>query len=141
MTRQQNRLIQAMLKQIENQRNGEEVDTTLIRKVVDSMGRFRIVFKCFFESLGGSRRESVPIVALGLDDSETSHRANLEVYKEHFQGPFLAATDQYYRAESEAFVAENSISDYLKKAQTRLAEEESRVERYLHSSTRKSVRQ
>jgi len=115
MTRQQNRLIQAMLKQIENQRNGEEIDTTLIRKVVDSM------------------------VALGLDDSETSHRSNLEVYKEHFQGPFLAATEQFYRAESEAFVAENSISDYLKKAQARLVEEENRVERYLHSSTRKSL--
>ncbi len=81
-----------------------------------------------------------PPVALGLDESETGSRSNLDVYKEHFQLPFIQATEAYYRAESDAFLAENSISDYLKKAEARLAQEEARVERYLHSSSRKSVR-
>ncbi len=40
MTKKQNRLVHAVLKQIENQRNGEEIDATLIRKVIDSMGKW-----------------------------------------------------------------------------------------------------
>ena len=159
MTKKQNRLVQAVLKQIENQRNGEEIDATLIRKVIDSMGEWEKSvterFSCFFEKTVMNTELKVrlgffllpfpflffqnSLVALGLDDTETNHRANLEVYKEQFQIPFIAATEQYYRAESESFVAENSISDYLKRAEKRLNEEEVRVERYLHSSTRKSV--
>lgn len=59
------------------------------------------------------------------------------MYKEHFENPFIAATEIYYRQESEAFLAANSISDYLKKAEERLKEEEDRVERYLNTQTRK----
>jgi cullin 1 len=61
------------------------------------------------------------------------------VYKEHFETPFIAATEKYYTEESEAFLAENSVSDYLKKAEDRLREEEDRVERYLNTNTRKTV--
>jgi len=61
------------------------------------------------------------------------------VYKEHFETPFITATEKYYKAESEAFLLQNSVSDYLKKAEERLREEEDRVERYLNSNTRKTV--
>lgn len=79
-------------------------------------------------------------VSLGLDISDTN-RQNLDVYKEHFEAAFLESTRSYYKAESEAFVAANSVSDYLKKAQERLKEEETRVDRYLHGDTRKLVSQ
>ncbi|KAL7417955.1 Cullin-domain-containing protein [Mrakia frigida] len=106
------KLAGALLKMIEKQRNGEEIDTTLVKKVVDSF------------------------VSLGLDISDTN-RQNLDVYKEHFEAAFIESTRSYYKAESEAFVAANSVSDYLKKAQERLKEEETRVDRYLHGDTRK----
>lgn len=61
------------------------------------------------------------------------------MYKEHFETPFITATEKYYKAESEAFLLQNSVSDYLKKAEERLREEEDRVERYLNSNTRKTV--
>lgn len=77
-------------------------------------------------------------VSLGLDISDTN-RQNLEVYKDHFEVGFIESTKQYYKAESEAFVAANSVSDYLKKAAERLKEEEARVDRYLHGDTRKLV--
>jgi cullin 1 len=52
---------------------------------------------------------------------------------------FLAATEDYYKKESQSFLAENSISDYLKKVEARLEEEARRVDLYLHSSTNKGV--
>jgi cullin 1 len=79
-----------------------------------------------------------PTVSLGLDASDTK-RQNLDVYKEHFEASFIEATRQYYKAESEAFVAANSVSDYLKKAEKRLREEDERIQRYLHPDTRKIV--
>ena len=77
-------------------------------------------------------------MSLGLDETD-SNKQSLEVYKEHFEAPFIAATEKYYTTESETFLAENSVSDYLKKAEERLKEEEDRVDRYLHTHTRKAL--
>ncbi|KAK4689012.1 cullin 1, partial [Tremellales sp. Uapishka_1] len=110
-----NRLTQAVLRQIELQRNGESIDTTLLKKVIDSY------------------------VALGLDEAD-AQRQNLEVYDSAFQSAFLEATRHYYQTESTAFVSNNSVSDYLKKADTRLQEESDRVNMYLHDSTRTKLK-
>ena len=56
----------------------------------------------------------------------------MDGYKEYFEIPFLDANERYYKFESKAFLAEHSISDYLKKAEERLGEEEDRVGRYLN---------
>lgn len=108
------RLVSAILRQIEKQRNGEIIETTLIKKVIESL------------------------VSLGLDETDSS-KQNLEVYQEHFEAPFIHATEVYYRAESEAFVAANSVTDYLKKCEERLHEEEARIDVYLHASSRKKL--
>ncbi|VDB91866.1 unnamed protein product [Peniophora sp. CBMAI 1063] len=108
----QTKLAGAILRLIEQQRNGETIDQGLVKKVIDSF------------------------VSLGIDETDIN-KASLEIYKEHLETPFLEATEKYYKAESEAFLAENSVSDYLKKAEERLREEEDRVERYLHTTTRK----
>ena len=73
-------------------------------------------------------------VQLGLDDQDSI--GNTEVYKQEFENPFIAATELYFRTESDAFVAANSSTDYMRKAETRLKEEEDRVELYLHPTTR-----
>ncbi|KAI0081580.1 Cullin-domain-containing protein [Panus rudis PR-1116 ss-1] len=108
------KLAGAILRLIERQRNGETIDQGLVKKVIDSF------------------------VSLGLDESDIM-KVSHEVYKDHFELPFLEATEKYYRQESEAFLAENSVPDYLKKAEERLREEEDRVERYLNTITRKSL--
>ncbi|CAO3589467.1 unnamed protein product [Absidia cylindrospora] len=107
-------LISAVLKLIERQRNGESIETGLIKNVVESF------------------------VALGLDSKDTT-RSNFSVYREFFETPFIDATEVYYKTESEKFISENSVPDYMKKAETRLAEEENRVEMYLHESTHKTL--
>ncbi|KAH9161142.1 Cullin-domain-containing protein [Lactarius sanguifluus] len=106
------KLAGAILRLIEHQRNGDTIDQGLVKKVVDSF------------------------VSLGIDESDLN-KASLDNYKEHFEFPFLNATEAYYRHESESFLAENTVSDYLRKAEERLKEEEDRVERYLHTTTRK----
>ncbi|TFY59045.1 hypothetical protein EVJ58_g6024 [Rhodofomes roseus] len=108
------KLAGALLRLIERQRNGETIDQTLVKKVVDSF------------------------VSLGLDEGDIN-KVSYEVYKEHFEAPFLEATEKYYKQESEAFLAENTVAEYLKKAEERLREEEDRVERYLNNNTRKGL--
>lgn len=105
------RLTAALFDQIEKQRNGETIEASLIKKVVDSL------------------------VSLGLDEYD-SNRQNLDFYRQEFERYFITFTEAYYKNESDAFVSQNTTTDYMKKAETRLKEEEERVELYLHSSTR-----
>ena len=77
-------------------------------------------------------------VSLGLDESDIN-KVSYEVYREHLETPFLDATEKYYRQESKAVLSENSVADYLKKAEERLREEEDRVERYMNTNTRKAL--
>jgi cullin 1 len=110
----QTKLTGAILRLIEAQRNGDTIDQGLVKKVVDSF------------------------VLLGLDDTD-ANKTCLDIYKEHFEIPFIESTVRYYKQESESFLAANSVSDYLKKAEERLREEEDRVERYLNAHTRKAL--
>ncbi|KAK9765979.1 ubiquitin ligase (cullin) of SCF [Basidiobolus ranarum] len=113
-THVQNNITVAVLKLIERQRNGETIEIGLIKNVVESY------------------------VSLGLDDSDSS-KTTLDVYVKYFESPFLSATEMYYKNESEKFVSENSVTDYMKKAEARLQEEDSRVQLYLHPSTHKPL--
>ncbi|KAM0242017.1 hypothetical protein ACHAPO_001719 [Fusarium lateritium] len=101
------KVMDAVLKLVEKQRNGETIEHSQIKQVVDSF------------------------VSLGLDEADPS-KSTLDVYRFHFERPFLTATKEFYLAESKQFVAENSVVEYMKKAETRLAEEEERVGMYLH---------
>ncbi|KAJ8072146.1 ubiquitin ligase (cullin) of SCF [Marasmius tenuissimus] len=109
-----NKLVDALLRLIERQRNGEAIDQSLVKKVVFSF------------------------VSLGLDSTDPNKEC-LDVYKEHFELPFIEATEKYYKKESEGFLASNTVSEYLKKAEERLKEEEDRVDLYLHTKTRKEL--
>jgi cullin 1 len=101
------KVMDAVLKLVEKQRNGETIEHGQIKQVVDSF------------------------VSLGLDEADPS-KSTLDVYRYHFERPFLTATKEFYVAESKQFVAENSVVEYMKKAEARLSEEEERVRMYLH---------
>ena len=101
------KVMDAVLKLVEKQRNGETIEHGQIKQVVDSF------------------------VSLGLDEADPS-KSTLDVYRYHFERPFLDATKDFYNAESKQFVAENSVVEYMKKAEARLSEEEERVRMYLH---------
>ena len=99
-------VMKAVLKLVEKQRNGETIEQQQVKAVVQSF------------------------VALGLDESDST-KSTLDVYREYFEKPFLMATSEYYSRESKQFLAENSVVEYMKKAEHRLNEEKERVEVYL----------
>ena len=100
-------IMAAVLKMVEKQRNGETIEQAQIKSIVDSF------------------------VSLGLDETDST-KSTLDVYRYYFEKPFLDATKTYYANESAQFVAENSVVEYMKKAEIRLEEEKSRVGLYLH---------
>lgn len=109
------KVMQAVLKMVEKQRSGETIEHHQIKAIVESF------------------------VSLGLDESDST-KGTLDVYRYHFERPFLAETKKFYQRESKQFVAENSIVEYMKKAQARLDEEEERVKMYLHLDISQELR-
>ncbi|KAI9824379.1 MAG: hypothetical protein M1832_001914 [Thelocarpon impressellum] len=97
----------SVLRMVERQRNGETIEQAQIKSIVDSF------------------------VSLGLDETDST-KSTLDVYRFNFEKPFLEATTKYYQNESKQFVAENSVVEYMKKAELRLDEEKDRVGLYLH---------
>lgn len=108
------KVMAAVLNLIEKQRNGETIEQSQIKSVVDSF------------------------VSLGLDENDTT-KSTLEVYQFYFEKPFIAATRTYYEKESRQFVAENSVVEYMKKAEARLEEETARIGLYLHPDITKNL--
>ena len=104
----QNAVMDAVLRQVEKQRNGETIEQGQIKSVVDSF------------------------VSLGIDEQDST-KSTLDVYRQHFEKPYLDATEKYYSQESRQFLAENTVVEYMKKAELRLEEESARVGLYLLS--------
>jgi cullin 3 len=71
------------------------------------------------------------LMTLGLDSRQ--------VYYEDFEEPFLAQSAEFYRCESQRFLAENSSSVYIRKVDERIKEEIERANHYLDKSTEQRI--
>uniref|UniRef100_A0A914C0K7 Cullin family profile domain-containing protein n=1 Tax=Acrobeloides nanus TaxID=290746 RepID=A0A914C0K7_9BILA len=113
----------AILKLIEQDRNGEKIQNSLVSGVISSYLELGINEQDdnanFNTNAGGGRRAI----------------AKLAVYKNHFEKRFLEDTRGYYTTESTEFVQNNSVTEYLKKVERRLSEERDRCALYLNEST------
>lgn len=61
------------------------------------------------------------------------------VYEEDFERPFLIQSAEFYKLESQKFLAENSASVYIKKVEARIIEEGDRAKHYLEESTEQRI--
>lgn len=63
----------------------------------------------------------------------------LQIYADRFEGPLLERTAAFYAAEATRLLPTSTVGEYLRHVEGRLAEEGSRVQSYLHASTRKPL--
>lgn len=103
-------LVDALLQQIESSRDGDPAEITPLQLAISSM------------------------VSIGLDD-QNSKRTSLAFYIKNFEGPFIDATATYYMNESQRYLNEHGVVEYMRLVDQRLQEEHQRVAMYLHPST------
>ncbi|ODV93839.1 hypothetical protein PACTADRAFT_4740 [Pachysolen tannophilus NRRL Y-2460] len=107
-------LINEILEQIQLQRLNK----------VDSSNDLSIAIKSF--------------VSLGFDSNDLK-KTNLSVYMNDFEKKFLELTREFYLNESNVFLQNNNVVDYMRKAEARLAEENSRANLILDEHTKKPL--
>ncbi|CAG5022039.1 unnamed protein product [Parnassius apollo] len=61
------------------------------------------------------------------------------VYEEDFEKPFLHQSSEFYRMESQKFLAENSAAVYIARVEARIGEEAERARHYLDETTEPRV--
>ncbi|XP_014400933.1 PREDICTED: cullin-2 isoform X3 [Myotis brandtii] len=100
-------LIRMLLREIKNDRGGEDPNQKVIHGVINSFVHVEQYKKKF----------------------------PLKFYQEIFESPFLTETGEYYKQEASNLLQESNCSQYMEKVLGRIKDEEIRCRKYLHPSS------
>uniref|UniRef100_A0A8R1U234 CULLIN_2 domain-containing protein n=1 Tax=Onchocerca volvulus TaxID=6282 RepID=A0A8R1U234_ONCVO len=148
-THMRDSVMNAVLKLIERERNGEKINAGLISGVIKCYCKFFnsiasfLRFACYQNFKQFFAKLRLFSVEMGMcAGEETSLAANdvdclskLRVYRDYFEKRFIADTESYFANEAAEFIAANPVTEYMKKVEIRLKEEKERCDLYLHEST------
>ncbi|KAF9951080.1 Cullin-2 [Mortierella alpina] len=104
--RKQNRLMYQIFETIRQDREGKQVNCAVVQDAIFSL--------------------------VSLNSKTDQH---LELYAEEFETPYIAQTKTYYKLESNIKMSSCSISQYMRSAIDRLAQEGTRNSRYCHPTS------
>lgn len=104
-------------------RNGETVNSQLLRNIVDNFGRPKFDMVLFSQinvirlfwitvELGVTTESEDELYRKGEKEAQT---VGLQVYKTAFEAAFLEDTVSYYTQESQRFLSSNPVNEYIKK--------------------------
>lgn len=119
-----------LLQMIAAERRGEVINRYISYSqwiLIENLGHF-IALNIFRM---GVKNACQMLMALGVETRT--------VYEEDFENPFLQESAEFFRSESQKFLAENSASVYVKKVEERIAEESERAKLYLDKSTESKI--
>jgi uncharacterized membrane-anchored protein len=112
------RLQTVLLENVENERNGLLIDRSTMKSLLEML-----------EELSGtnSGQAYAPHGFHGSAPTAVNAAATEDkVYETEFETAFLEQSVHYYRQESSYFLSQNTCPDFVKKAESRIAEETQR---------------
>ncbi|TDL24128.1 Cullin-domain-containing protein [Rickenella mellea] len=115
------KLCDGVLKAIERQRMGSDINIGIVKNVVDSL----------ISAPGPGSEVWIPL--------EQARSDPLFIYRKYLHNPIITATQEYYEATSKHFIRENGVAAYIQWAEKALKDEESFAELCLHATTRDAL--
>jgi len=121
-----------------DRRSDCKIDYELIKGVVDSYVQLGLEQENQF--IASSTTSSISRRPQAFQQQTAAlEESNLKLYKDLFEGEFLKDLDTFYKEESDNYLANNSVIDYMQFAQKRLDEERNRVDGFMHTSSMQQV--
>ncbi|XP_075243369.1 cullin-1-like [Convolutriloba macropyga] len=154
-----NRITSALFQLIKKERSGEQINTTLVYNVLQSLVTLSIP-NPWEQPRAIPAHVGSPSSANTFQSHSPHHQINSAgnmggirslkkendnlphptfFYKDNFEDDFIRETEFFYRAESEKFIREHSFTEYMAKSEARFEEEKFRVSKYLHPQTERPL--
>lgn len=110
------RLTRAVLDEIERERKGECISTSRLCIVIDSIARVSLTELVDRYMDENSEYSDLLYIHPSLRSENVQEEWNQEIplYKDYFEGAFLKETTAFYEEESNSFLNEHTVTDYLK---------------------------
>mmetsp|Transcript_3091 Transcript_3091/g.7150 ORF Transcript_3091/g.7150 Transcript_3091/m.7150 type:complete len:760 (-) Transcript_3091:39-2318(-) len=126
------RCVEAMVAQVNRERDGAEVDQDVLRRLVEMLCTVGDTAPKILKQKDGTGK--------GASERLLWQCQGRGVYKEDFESLLLTTSAAYYRAKVAGWMAEYSCPHFLQEIQRRLDDEESRLSRYLDSTSEKELK-